>query len=234
MGMIREMKIRRRGDLDDGLVLYYPFDQQADPITDISGHARHATIEGATWTGKGLTGGAIELDGINDYIFFEPDEGEDLTCKDMTLSMWVFEAKRRREDRDPAYARMLYFTYAHDVGMNEVSSSDGVLKYCVRGTLSSWQNSAVRIPQQKWTHVAFVVEGGKAFRIYVNGVERFDLGNSSGELGLLPITFGAWTQPGQGTHGFFSGKLDEIRLYSRALSAEEIEVLHAWPDDLRE
>ncbi len=51
-----------------GLVLELNFDDQTDPGKDTSGQGNNGTLNGPTWTSSGKVGGALEFDGIDDYI----------------------------------------------------------------------------------------------------------------------------------------------------------------------
>ena len=76
------------------------------------------------------------------------------------------------------------------------------------------------MPLNEWTHVAALVVGG-AHAYYLNGqasggggsdIELPGLGNTA------PVTFGNINEANR----FYQGMLDEVRVYNRALSAEEV------------
>jgi hypothetical protein len=98
-----------------------------------------------------------------------------------------------------------------------------------RVRFSVWSNnvesdldSADVVPLDQWCHVAATYDGSSA-KIYLNGTQNA-AANISGNLDStsLNTTIGAGCQ---GTTNFFNGTIDEVRIYSRSLSAEEIAVI---------
>src|SRR5690606_22256558 len=76
-----------------------------------------------------------------------------------------------------------------------------------------------------WAHIAGTYDG-TTLRIYVNGVEEASVaGPAAVALNDLPLTLGA--EPG-GSRGF-SGRLDGVAMYARALSPAEVAVLATLP-----
>ena len=204
------------------LVLYYSFDRAENAGRDASPNKYSGVISGPAWDAEGKKGGALLFDGQNDCLKTPPEHR--ITGDEMTLSMWVYEEARKRNNANPAYANMLYYAAEKGIGLNEAASSDGRIQYCLNGSLRSWQDSGVEIPLRKWTHVTFVVKSGDSYRIYINGVEKFRIENTAERIAIAPLTFGAWT--GYTNCGYFRGKLDEIRLYKTALSENEITALY--------
>jgi hypothetical protein len=76
-----------------------------------------------------------------------------------------------------------------------------------------------------WYHVAAVVRGETDMSVYVNGVE--DGGPYSGSGGSLAYANGnASIGTCHYANIYFSGDIDDVRLYERALSSEEIQRLY--------
>jgi hypothetical protein len=84
-------------------------------------------------------------------------------------------------------------------------------------------DSATPIPERKWTHVASTYDGA-TLRIYVNGVLDHSLavtGTTCANADALII--GAKVKPSAGiSEAYFDGRIDDVRVYRRALSASEI------------
>jgi hypothetical protein len=84
-------------------------------------------------------------------------------------------------------------------------------------------DSAVPIPARKRTHVASTNHGSTQ-RIYVNGVLDHSLavtGTTCANADALII--GAKVKPSAGiSEAYFDGRIDDVRVYRRALSASEI------------
>lgn len=75
-----------------------------------------------------------------------------------------------------------------------------------------------------WYHGAYTYDG-KVHRLYVNGVLKSTSGESMVQQGNVKfLELGRWTDGGWQ----YPGELDEIRIYSRALSEAEVAQLAAW------
>jgi hypothetical protein len=75
------------------------------------------------------------------------------------------------------------------------------------------------LPANTWTHLATTYDGA-AQRLYVNGVQVASRNHSGAvKVSGSALRIGAnniW-------HEYFAGRIDEVRVYSRALSASEIQ-----------
>jgi hypothetical protein len=76
------------------------------------------------------------------------------------------------------------------------------------------------VPTNAWHHVA-IVSDGTTVRAYIDGTQsgsaqNLTLGATSG-----PLQVGAYID-GSSNSDYFSGTLDEIHIYNRALTATEI------------
>src|SRR5262249_28616802 len=97
--------------------------------------------------------------------------------------------------------------------------------YPFGGSVSQFFDSATVMPLNQWTHVAGVFDGQTIF-VYVNGV----LQSLTGRAGPIdsqtkPFQIGGFNHPGGFVGGFFTGAIDEVELFDRALSAEEVSAI---------
>jgi hypothetical protein len=74
-----------------------------------------------------------------------------------------------------------------------------------------------------WTHVAGTYDG-QNLRLFVNGVQQGILAFTGSIVPSpnYPLTIGKLSDPGQFAQRFFDGKIDEVRIWNRALSATEL------------
>ena len=198
-------------------------DATGTTAADSSGNARHGTLEnmsGNEWT-TGVLGGALQFDGDNEYITILSDEGLQPT-EALTLSGWICaDTWGSGSDVDPILRKgegtpVNYQLAVVDQrlclmldGYDGVSSSGVTAGDTLLGT-------------NVWYHVAATWDGSTA-SIYVNGLLDNDPPDShTGSLGTdyRPLYIG-------GRYGAdcFDGILDDVRFYSRALTAEEISEL---------
>ena len=119
--------------------------------------------------------------------------------------------------------------------MPQLRNERGKLKYAWRsspnGNVAHSQTSNVVLPPNAWTHIMAVHGSGSQPILYINGVEQAVVpgGNQSIPRGLNNdwISVGVDKRP-TGNNKHHDGKLDDIRIYNRALSAEEVKALYEF------
>ena len=96
--------------------------------------------------------------------------------------------------------------------------------YLVGGVLTfySGQDFAFgpALPANTWTHVAITYDGA-VLRAFVNGIQRGTDQAVALATVTAPLQVGAWINGTQNTD-YWSGTLDEVRVYGRALTATEL------------
>ncbi len=204
-----------QGGAPAGLVGAWGFDEAAGAqASDTSGRGNHGTISGAARAPAGRFGAALSFDGTNDWVTVPDAASLDLSTG-MTLEAWVNPAALGTAWRTALLKEhggtLAYALYAHDGGT-------GPAGY-VNATQDLGATASPALALNTWTHVATTYDGATV-RVYVGGVQvatRAVTGALQNGTGPLRIGGnGVW--PGE----FFSGRIDEVRVYSRALSAAEV------------
>lgn len=191
----------------------------------------NGTVYGAVWT-TGKINGALNFDGTNDYVTVgSPESLDDLPLNDMTVSAWI------RDVNSSGYPwRAIASCYAYNKGWSfrTVCDANGDRSLNFEAPHSSqwakFQSDYGTIVPNTWQHVAVVWDATtKTAKLYIDGAEpSYQLTNSgigtynsdasrNKEIGRIPHVSG-----GQ----YFKGKIDDVRIYGRALSAEEVERLY--------
>ncbi len=196
------------------LVAGYSFDEGAgQSVSDASGNGNTGTISDGTWVTDGRFGGALAFDGANDMVTVADVAALDLTDA-MTLEAWVYPTALsgwRTVMLKEASNDLAYALYAHD----NAPRSAG---YASIGGSTSVQG-ADTLPLNTWTHLALTYDGA-VLRLYENGVE---VGTQS-VAGAIATSSGPLQIGGNAVWGeYFSGRIDEVRIYSRALTSTEIQ-----------
>lgn len=182
---------------------------------DASGHQHHGAYQNGVALGQtgALAGGtdtAAGFDTLDDLVAV-PDHAE-LRPARLTLEAWV-----RPGANVQAYDGVLMKT-------SSVQWNDGYGLYWLAGNLvfyvNHYNNTKVQapVPSQSWTHVVATFDGA-ALRLYINGTLAGSL-NSAIPINhtLAPLTIG------QGAGGYtWGGQLDEVALYTEALSADRVD-----------
>jgi hypothetical protein len=199
----------------DNLLAWFPLNSSSgNVISDVSSNGYKATLHGnATITSShtAVGNGAMSLDGDGDYLvtsgFSESYDYFSVTLFAYHTSLTSKNDMIARQDGTGTGRTLLY-------------DGDGVtIMIYVNG--AGYDTSYTPTANQ-WIHYALVYNNG-TFTIYANGSEIYSLvqteENASGEF-----VFGRHKS---NASNFFSGLLDDIRIYDKALSTAEVEALSA-------
>jgi hypothetical protein len=198
-------------DVSSGAVAYYPFTGNA---LDESGSGNHGTVNGATLTSdrSGEPDQAYHFGGSS-YIGVADSDSLDLETA-LTIAAWI---RPDREDggwmvlqkQDPTHGGTVYCL---DIQPGRASCS---LRIAGGGSSTESAVGATPVVVGEWQHIAATWDG-ETIRVYYNGTLDGEttfphtLATSDGELWI-----GRY-------YSAFSGDIDEVRIYNRALSAAEL------------
>jgi hypothetical protein len=203
-----------------GLIGYWPMDEGGGLVT-ADATANEATgrlINRPAWV-TGQIGAAIDFDGINDRVDLGNRAHLRLTGA-MSLSAWVwvddFAGNGRIVNKQGPRGRRGWSLNIEEGGFAsfQVAANRQELVLLDGTTL----------PTQQWIHLTGTYEPGVAMSLYVNGA--LDASRTSGVPGSqhnsdLAVSIG--DRPTGGTP--FNGRIDEVRIYGRALSPAEVQQL---------
>jgi hypothetical protein len=151
------------------------------------------------------------FDGTNDYLQTADDGTFDLTDA-VTAMAWIYLNTASLNDIKSVISKDTNFEFHID--------TNDQLYWWWNGGPQQLTTTGTAIPAQTWVHVAVAYQSGNQ-KIYINGVQRATLA-LTGTLSLndLPLQIGQ--DQGIATR-FFPGRIDEVRIYSRALSQAEVQ-----------
>ena len=201
-------------------VAAYSFDAgSGETAEDVTGNEHNGAIEGATWTEHGRFGSALAFAGEGEDCVVVPESKELELTEELTLEAWV-KPSGPTEDDPIIFKESLGVggvpAYAMGIGVTAEGKPEGII-----GDEAITENveAPKAIESNVWTHLAFTYDGAY-MRLYVNGalVATAKEERSPPEApGYLRIGCSApWWEEG------FDGRIDEVRIYDRALSAGEI------------
>ncbi len=218
-------------NLSKGLVLYYPFNNS---VGDSSGNQRNGVISGTlqyTTDKNNAANGAALFNGTNSYITVV-DHGA-LAHASFTVSMQFYAtatttqslfAKLNFTDATSLSWVLALFGNGPDYPKSAAFGVRGPFGACGLFDPMSYSDmvySMEDIQTNKWYHIACVFDKGVE-KIYLNGRLRHaitrDFQNPK-QCTDAPVILGAWNQ---GSPLYYSGKMDEFRMYNRALNDTEI------------
>ena len=208
----------------NGLVGWWPFNGNAN---DESGNNNHGTVTGATLTidRNGKANSAYSFDGIDDFIKVNNSNTLNITGSQITLSFWLFN--KRIDSNHKGISKGGWdigegyeFLFAEDNGL-QLSGNKG-------GLQRTESNNGVRF-LNNWVHLVAVFNNGSG-NFYINNLKisaNLNGNNFSNFTSTnLPLIFGKRSDETTILKGFVFGNMDDIAIYNRALSEQEISQLY--------
>ena len=133
----------------------------------------------------------------------------------MTMEAWIYPTASQSGWRTIMQREVdAYFLNA--------SNDTGALRPSGGGTFNgtvAWVTGTTANPVNTWTHVALTYDGA-TMRLYVNGVQAASQAQTGAiETNSNPLRIGGNVPYGE----YFQGRIDEVRVYNRALSQAEIQ-----------
>lgn len=198
--------------ITNGLIGHWSFDDGTDPTSDNSGYDHDGDLLGdptfTTTIPAALSGQAIVLDGNGDYIEVQGAES-DFDLQDLTIAFWIKTTGFDQYDGLVTKGDQSWRVHEAD--------GTGDIEFHANG-IGGIRSTQV-ITDNVWHHFAVTYDGATA-TIYIDGTldvsgsrsgtiehtdDRVFIGNNSDH----------WTR-------YFDGGLDDVRIYNRALSEDEV------------
>jgi hypothetical protein len=202
-----------------GLVAYYPFHGNAN---DESGNGNNGIIHGATPTSDrfGSVTEGYSLDGRSSYILVGNNKSLNFGRGDFSICAWF----RMNAYLDSIWANQILCKLEPNGGSYEiqVNYSKKVLMWTSEAGSPVVISSNDLINLGRWYFVAGIRKGG-ALSMYINGIKQIASTLSEKNVDNLSALY-----IGKDSYlsEYFNGSIDDIRIYSRALSEAEIQALY--------
>src|SRR3989338_6694818 len=219
-----------------GLVGHWTFDGKDTPgrALDVSGQANHGNLVSmSTSTSRvpGKIGQGLKFDGVNDEINLDNLTNFDFSQENQfTISTWLFPGGSNASDN--IFTRGSAFDSADDVVYYLAILNTDATRWTTRvsdGTNQITVNGAIgTVSVNQWQHIT-TVWNGTTLNLYKNGTL---LTSGTGTFtGLWDGNQDADREMSIGAEGrsedqYWNGKIDDVRIYNRALSAGEITQLY--------
>ncbi len=196
-----------------GLAAYYTFDEGSGTTAkDTSGNGNNGTINGNPQWVAGKVGGALAFDGAGDYV--NCGKGASLVIRDtITVACWIKVASFTRNWEtilgmgDDSYR------------MSRSATTGNSIHFGCNGPTGGNLDATTLVNTDTWRHVALVYDGAYKI-IYIDGIEDARVA-STGRINVSAynLYIGANSQQ---TGRDLKGVVDDVRIYSRPLSAGEV------------
>ena len=205
---------------DDSCVLHLPMNEGSGSVVyDHSRYRNNGQIVGANWT-TGKFGKALSFDGVDDYVEVPDSASLDLPAEsdEITLLAWVKFSTLPSELGNAV--KILRREHFFEFGVN-TANKEYIWLY---GDDDAWHyigagNTAL---DKNW-HMLAVTSDNVTTKIFID--ENVDA-EYSYSLGLKPTSFAIYIAKFGSI--YFNGTIDEVRIYNRALSEEEIKSLYLY------
>jgi len=204
--------------LEDGLEVYYAFDAPFDnkEILDLSGNDRKGKVHGDVQQAEGILGYAAMFDGSGDWIS-GPISGTSVNVGtgDFTVSFWFKTTDTMGYMLDSRlWDGKGYYLILHN----------GSVYWGIQGGGEQYVQAGGYTDDQ-W-HLALGVREGSWIGLYLDGeLVGEDSGQNALDVGNPSLCMGKRFSV-QDNSQYYGGLIDDFRLYSRALSADEVQELY--------
>lgn len=204
-----------------GMVSYWRFDDNSDSVDGNTG-----SLQGNARLSDGILGNSLEISNSSSLDYFSiPDKDNLHLAKEFSLEAWVNPSKLdsvnailAKEKSNKTWGNYILFL---DNGKPSFYSEGGCEQYLLSSNEAILANS--------WNYIAVIVSSeGKNYKLYINGKLEQDVvkdkncvyedyDSSQLNIGAVSNMVG-WSRDNQ-----FKGKIDEVAIYNRSLSLQEIQ-----------
>jgi hypothetical protein len=217
-------------DPNAGLVARWSFDEgMGASAADVTGNGHTATLHnGAAWERSAVprstpTNFAVRLDGSNDYLSMPVDNSYPRIQDPKSISFW-FAADADPPPNPGSNQRTC-------VALVNPGMTVGIQVGTDRNRPAAWswgQNQGFVLtddtPGPGAHHLAYTFDGN-THRLYLDGVQADAATNSPQQGRATNLYVGTYDPPSE----LCAGQIDDLRIYSRALTAADVAMLAAAP-----
>jgi hypothetical protein len=203
-----------------GLVGWWSFTGNAQ---DASGKGNHGTVNGATYTSDrhGNASSALNFDGNSRYVV--TDTIGSLNSGINTLSIWI-NASSYSSHHQIEYSPVAFGNIGRAYAVNTGRVAAVPHPDCASASTAAVSTLSGQVTNNNWIHLAFV-SNGSICKFYINGV-LIDEQNIDPSICTSPLALILGRGTNSGGPQWFTGKMDDVGIWNRALSASEITALY--------
>ncbi|MCK5565529.1 MAG: LamG domain-containing protein [Planctomycetes bacterium] len=202
-------------------IAYWMFDETGgDVASDSSVNDYNGILvdmDDTDWV-SGNSGNALDFDGIDDYVAVD-DIFAEIAGRDLTISAWV-----KAPAVNPATQFIISINTAGGDNRLLCGTQPGSDTFSLGDT--AWHDTTATVIDNTWHHIAYVIDdSANVITVYVDGSDVLSFTSAVSIAGDDLLSFGQEYDPGLITGDFYTGQLDDVRIYDRALSEAEIAIL---------
>lgn len=240
------------GELVENLVSYWEFNEGSGQVVHDVHSNNDAEFNGnPEWQSNGVVNNTLEFDGENDFLEVQDHDGEHNLFDiedEYTKSVWI---KLDNTDADSYYRAFHNQSSASSIGSRNGGTNisireGGNISASAGKGVSGSENRSVTTEEEvntgEWIHIVAVLED-ELIEVYINGELSMQNNLPSGDIKFSEVqTYNhtnVWigANPRNQSSGIpqptpyddtrnFKGKIDELGIWNRALSEQEVNVLY--------
>ena len=207
----------------NGLVGYWPFNGNAN---DESGNGNNGTVNGATLTAdrNGKTNSAYNFNGQNNYIKISKSN-HPLGEVSITYSAWI-NSQSLKDVQSIIEVGTAGVVNKRSALLINYATNEKYVTYC--GHSNDQSIIATNLLLKNWNHLV-ITKSNNILNFYINSkfINKIEIKDRGQNIEDSKITFGSnGVQWGYDNGEYFLGQLDDIAIYNRALTEQEITALY--------
>jgi concanavalin A-like lectin/glucanase superfamily protein len=213
-------------DVSDGLVAYYPFNGNANDETD---NGYDGTVDGATLTDDrfGNPMSAYSFDGFNDKILIG-QEPNFPSWNTYAVSVWFLN--NGGGDQGTGYGQKVlskaeFFTDFHLSVFGDTAdphTAGNLSWWSSQGGFDSVTDTSKDYRDNVWHHAVLNKNTASEGDLWIDGVLQVSSNTLAAVVNSVNLVIGYTEHSDIFQQKHWSGKIDDIRIYNRVLSASEI------------
>ena len=171
----------------------------------------------------GYAGGALWLDGIDDFVEVLHSDTLQPAGNEITLMAWINIQRYTGAEASAWSGYQAIITKGNDPRMYSLyTTEDGFLHFSLGDTFVQSVSTA-RVPLNEWVHVcAQVIDGGHLY--YINGEPSLPA-DGAGEGTVIPVGKENLRIGNAPENNSMLGKIDDVRIYGKTVTQEEIQLI---------
>jgi|GEM_PF-3849206 len=156
---------------------------------------------------------SLSFDGVNDYIQTNIDVDESTSTPGYTFEAWVYPTETSLDRWESV------FSTRNSATANQAWE---IMRFNGYWYVRTGNKVTYMLPSQTntWQHIAAIFTPGQGIKFYKNGIEIAtpDIGYTTSDANLMIGRNISWK------NDYFKGNIDEVRVWNRPLSVEEIKL----------
>jgi hypothetical protein len=191
---------------------------------DRSGTGNTGTLTASPVTASGKIGSSVSLNGSSQYVLI--GDAASLEPTAFTITAWIYLAGPGSPTTGAIYSNGDW-SGANSAVLLRLLNASTNLQSAVNTSVNSYTATGPVLRYGQWQFVCMTYTAARELASWVDGVKGTPA-TASGTLVNPTYTkaIGADHRTGAGPTGFFNGRIDDFRIYNRALSAAEISALY--------